>query len=563
MKTGTVITACAFVALLLSAAAGAQNQTPPLGLTKIPAPDGSSDFGGQALDAQGNVFGGAQLSSGFNLIKWIGGTTPVAYPRLPADQNNTGIGYSFSAVNAAGLVVGLAGAEQFPFTSKGIYWDASKHPFAVAQSGELHGISDSGVIAGQLGRSTGSTAAYWASPSSQPVLLPYPTQIDCAVDPEKDCYSWTSAISPNGKYIVGASSRGDYHSDMGILWANGTQVANYSDWDVIGSRVTNAGVVIGSHRTPFESDTPPELYKGHAFIWEAGTLTDLGCLPGAPPDTTFRSNATAINSSGVIVGSSEWSQTSYVRHAVMWVNGQIIDLNSSLGSQLPAGWTLESAIDINDAGEILLLASNDETSDFATYLAKPLITTHTTITSNINPSTYGQQIHLIAKVSPDSGPVPTVGNVSWYDNGVLLGTARLTSIGTSSWEPSTWTGGVHEVTAEFPGSSTLGTSTSPIFKQTVNAASTRTTVSASINPATHGQPVQLIATVVPSSGTIAGTVTFKSGSSVLGTGTLDGRTKQAYFTTTFAKGTYAITAVFGGSQNFVASNSSTLTLTVK
>jgi len=76
--------------------------------------------------------------------------------------------------------------------------------------------------------------------------------------------------------------------------------------------------------------------------------------------------------------------------------------------------------------------------------------------------------------------------------------------------------------------------------------------------------VQFTATVVPTSGTIAGTVTFKSGTTVLGMGTLDGRTKQTHFTTSFAKGgSYAITAIFNGSQNFVTSTSSALPLTVK
>ena len=146
---------------------------------------------------------------------------------------------------------------------------------------------------------------------------------------------------------------------------------------------------------------------------------------------------------------------------------------------------------------------NPDTGDNRFFVAKPATATHTTITSNINPSTYGQQIHLVAKISPDSGPVPTTGNVSWYDNGTLLGIARLTTIGTASWEPSTLTGGVHSVTAVYPGSATLASSTSNVFKQTVNPASTRTVISAAPSPATHGQPVKLTATVVPTSGTRA------------------------------------------------------------
>jgi hypothetical protein len=104
-----------FVSLLLSATAGAENQAPPLGLTKITPPAGASNATAAALDAQGNVFGQAQLSSGFNAIKWIDGTTPVVYPRLTADQNNTAIAYGFIAVNAAGAAVGAAGITHAPY----------------------------------------------------------------------------------------------------------------------------------------------------------------------------------------------------------------------------------------------------------------------------------------------------------------------------------------------------------------------------------------------------------------------------------------------------------------
>jgi len=59
-------------------------------------------------------------------------------------------------------------------------------------------------------------------------------------------------------------------------------------------------------------------------------------------------------------------------------------------------------------------------------------------------------------------------------------------------------------------------------------------------------------------------VAFKSGTTVLGTGTLDARTKQTWLTTSFAHaGSYSITASFAGSRNFAASGSAAVVLTVK
>src|SRR5262249_40611980 len=52
-----------------------------------------------------------------------------------------------------------------------------------------------------------------------------------------------------------------------------------------------------------------------------------------------------INSSGTVVGTSNGN-------AVMWADGQIIDLNTLLSSQLN-GVTLEAASAINDNGQIV------------------------------------------------------------------------------------------------------------------------------------------------------------------------------------------------------------------
>jgi hypothetical protein len=549
------------VCVLLSTTGVAQTQAPPLGLVTLPMPAGGSSIVLEDIDAAGNILGHVKIGSRYEVVEWLGGTTAVVFPRLAADQSIANRDYFGIALNAAGAVVGqsnVAGSG----TLQGIYWDASRHPTAIAQASAVSGLSDTGVIAGAVGPNGTGTAAQWANRSSQPALLPYPMAIDCANPAANQCYSRSGPISPNGRYIYGYANLLDLHSAYSPIWAAGVVAGNFGSYNTNASQITNSEIVIGSKDTGVQSQTTPfDVYQ--AYRWESGTFVELGALPGAPAGTAFESNAAAMNSNGVIVGSSQAVGTPF-NHAVMWIHDQIIDLHAALASQLPANTIATGAFAINDSGEFIVSAENVDTGTTSYYVAKPLVATHTTITSNINPSTYGQQIHLVAKVSPDSGPVPTTGSVSWYDNGTLAGSARMTTIGTASWEPSAWTGGVHNVTATFPGSTSVAASTSPVFKQTVNASATRTTISASASPATHGQLVTLTATVVPTSGTIAGTVTFRSGSTVLGTGTLDSRTKQTRFTTSFAKaGGYSITASFSGSQNFVASASTALALTVK
>jgi len=564
MNTRIVCYSISMVSLVLSGAGIAQTQAPQLTLVTLPLPAGAQGGSYYAdIDAAGNVLGGVTINSRSEIVEWIGGKTPVVLPRLSADQSVANKGYSAVELNAAGAVIGESTINGVP--QQGIYWDASHHPTAVAKSAALSGLSDVGAMVGSTGSTDllAQTAAQWANQNSQPALMPYPSALFCSDPVAGECYSWGGPTSPNGRYVIEYASQHDNHAAWTSLFVNGTVASNFGDWELYVSQISNSGVIVGRQGTGVMS-TITNFDVKQAYRWEAGTFTELGALPGAPAGTKFESNARSMNSSGVIVGSSQFASANLISHAVMWINDQIIDLQPVLASQLPAGMIATDAYALNDSGEFIVVANNFDTGASASYVAKPAIPTHTTITSNANPSTYGQQIHLVAKVSPDSGPAPTTGSVSWYDNGVLQGSARLTSIGTSSWEPSTWAGGVHNVTAVFPASATLAGSTSPVFKQTVNAASTRTTVSASPSPVTHGQSVKLTATVVPTSGTIAGTVTFKSGSTVLGTGNLDARTKQTSLTTSFAKaGSYSITASFAGSQNFVASSSAAVTLTVK
>jgi len=94
-----------------------------------------------------------------------------------------------------------------------------------------------------------------------------------------------------------------------------------------------------------------------------------------------------------------------------------------------------------------------------------------------------------------------------------------------------------------------------------------TTVAASVNPVTVGSATVLTASVTGASGSgPTGTVTFKRGSTNLGTGSLSGTglTRTATYSATFSTvNTYNITAVYGGNSTYKTSTSSALSLTVK
>ena len=94
---------------------------------------------------------------------------------------------------------------------------------------------------------------------------------------------------------------------------------------------------------------------------------------------------------------------------------------------------------------------------------------------------------------------------------------------------------------------------------------TTTVVTSSVSPSAFGQSVTFTATVAasaPGAGTPAGTVTFKQGSNVLGTITLDANGQATFTTTALPVGSLHITAAYSGSVNWSASTSPALTQTV-
>src|SRR4029077_2883471 len=114
----------------------------------------------------------------------------------------------------------------------------------------------------------------------------------------------------------------------------------------------------------------------------------------------------------------------------------------------------------------------------------------------------------------------------------------------------------------YAGSSNFVTSTSSVLTQTVKQATSSIALSSSLNPSTFGAAVTFAATVTSTGGTPSGSVTFKNGTTTLGSGTLSSG-KATFKTTTLSVGSHAITAAYAGSSNFVTSTSSVLTQTVK
>jgi hypothetical protein len=193
-----------------------------------------------------------------------------------------------------------------------------------------------------------------------------------------------------------------------------------------------------------------------------------------------------------------------------------------------------------------------------TITYQTLATTTATLGSTPNPSTFGQPVTFTATVSCP-GFTPT-GTVTFRDGATVLGSGTLLG-GVASFTTSSLAVGSHSITAAYPGDTNCAAGTSNTVTQVVNAVASGLVLSASPNPSAIGQPVTFTATVSCPGFTPTGTVTFRDGGTLLGSGTLS--SGMATFTTSsLTSGSHPITASYPGDVNCAASTSNTVTQVV-
>lgn len=186
--------------------------------------------------------------------------------------------------------------------------------------------------------------------------------------------------------------------------------------------------------------------------------------------------------------------------------------------------------------------------------------TTTTLSSSANPSVAGQSVTFTATVSSSSG-TPT-GTVTFGDGGSTLGTGALNASGMATFSTSALSVRTHSITATYGGDTKFATSTSSTLVQSVGQAST-TSLTTSSTSVRSGHSVTFTATVSSSSGSPTGLVTFKDGTTVLGSVALNSERQAATMTTSsLSVGTHSITATYGGDSTHLSSTSTAVAVTV-
>ena len=138
--------------------------------------------------------------------------------------------------------------------------------------------------------------------------------------------------------------------------------------------------------------------------------------------------------------------------------------------------------------------------------------TTTSVISSVNPSVFGENVTFTATVSADAPSSATpAGSVEFFDGGTSLGApVAVDGSGQAQLSTSALAVGGRPITAVFTDGGDFGGSTSPVLTQTVNLASTTTTITGSTpDPSVVGQNYSVsvsVAAVAPGTGVPTGTV---------------------------------------------------------
>ena len=200
-----------------------------------------------------------------------------------------------------------------------------------------------------------------------------------------------------------------------------------------------------------------------------------------------------------------------------------------------------------------------------TLVVSPAVTT--TTLAPVSTAVFGQPVTFTATVTAATGGNPTTGNVTFKDGATTLATVALSGFDFATYTTSTLAVASHTITAVYSGIPNDATSTSAARTQVISAVPTTTTVTSAVpSPSSFGQSVTFTATVVangPSTALVtSGTVTFKDGTTTLGTGTVNASGMATFTTSALAVANHSITAVYAATANFAASTSAIFTQSV-
>ncbi len=190
--------------------------------------------------------------------------------------------------------------------------------------------------------------------------------------------------------------------------------------------------------------------------------------------------------------------------------------------------------------------NGDALNGISTSAAVTQVVNQATITMSLtsapNPSPSGTPVKFTATFT-STGGLPT-GPVTFSLVGTTLGTATIGSTGEATFSTAKLPAGSDVVTATYAGKADYSAAMTSVA-QIVNA--TTTVLTSSLNPSNYGQSVTLSAQVTTTGSTApTGTVTFKNGTTGLGTVSVNASGVATLTETNLPVGSDSLTATYNG-----------------
>ena len=315
------------------------------------------------------------------------------------------------------------------------------------------------------------------------------------------------------------------------------------------------GLAAGSHRISAVYSGSNSVTIGSAALTQpvSQSSTSVGLSSSAPraeaaQPVSFTATVSFAPGSGVPIGLVTFRDGPTVLGTASLDNqGRATLSTASLGT----GTHRITAIYGGDANH-----AGSESSEL-TQVINP-IATSVGLTSSAAAAQAGQPVTFTATVS-STGPIAT-GLVTFKNGATVLGTATLDAAGRATLTTSSLAVGTHSITATYGGDPSHGVSTSSAVSQLIQLAASTVSLSSSNLSAKAGESVTFTAKVPTTSGGLqpTGVVTFRNGSAVLGTATLNAAGEATLSTGALTTGTHPIIAAYSGDVNFAASTSAAI-----
>ncbi len=388
----------------------------------------------------------------------------------------------------------------------------------------------------------------------------------------------------SGSYTISLSTT-DASGSVGVSAA---QTIAVKDVTPVITWPTPANITYGTALSGTQLDASASVAGSFVYSPAAGTVLSAGSgqtlsVTFTPTDTTEYTTATAsvslnVNKATPVI---TWPTPANITYGTA-LSGTQLDATASVAGTFvytPAAGTVLSP---GATQSLSVTFTATDATDYTNATASVSLnvnkgSTATLVSSSANPSVSGQSVKFTATVSnasPGNNAVANpMGTVTFYDNGVSIGTGPLsgTSTDTATLTTSVLSTATHPITAQYT-SGDGNFNASPVsasVSQMVNKAGTTTTVTASSSSPGFGQQVTLTATAtVNSPGSVAaasfsGSVDFYDTTTMndLGSIALSSSGSAAFTTSSLPPGSNTITATYSGDGNLNTSAGTTTPVT--